>query len=146
MRNVAFVCWLIAASVAPAQKTTESVVTVTAKADKAAADGTQQVTLTVKTAKPYHVYANPVGNADLADVQTTVTFNGADVVKIEYPKGKRVEDKIVGDYSVYDGEFTITAKVRKKPGVTGPVEAVVKCQACSDKSCLPSASIKVKTE
>lgn len=127
-------------------KTTDKVVTVTAKAEKAAADGTQKVTVTIKIEKDYHIYANPVINADLEAAKTALTFSGAEAVSIEYPKGKTVADKIVGDYATYEKEVTITAKIKRKAGATGDVEAKVKCQACTDKSCLPAATITSKVE
>jgi DsbC/DsbD-like thiol-disulfide interchange protein len=127
-------------------KTTDKVVIVTAKAEKAAADGTQKVTVTVKIDKDYHIYANPIGNPDLESAKTLLTFTGAEAVSIEYPKGKTIVDKVVGDYNTYEKEITITAKIKRKAGATGDVEASVKCQACTDKSCLPAATIKVKVD
>lgn len=127
-------------------KTSENVVKVTAKAEPPASDGWQKVTVTVKIDKDYHIYANPVGNADLDSAKTVLSFTGADEATIEYPKGKSVVDKIVGDYVVYEKEVSMTAKIKRKPGATGSVEASLKCQACNEKSCLPIATIKTKVE
>jgi uncharacterized protein len=127
-------------------KTTDKVVSITAKAEKPAADGSQKVTVTVKIEKDYHIYANPVGNEDLESAKTVLTFTGADAVSIDYPKGKTIVDKVVGDYVTYEKEITITAKIKRKAGATGDVEASVKCQACTDKSCLPAATIKAKVD
>lgn len=127
-----------------ASKTSESVVKVTAKAEPPAADGTQKVTLAVKIDNDYHIYANPVGNPDLDSAKTVLSFTGTDDAKIEYPKGKSVPDKVVGDYIVYEKEITITAKIKRKSGAA--VEANLKCQACNEKSCLPIATIKTKVE
>jgi len=125
-------------------KKTENVVKVTAKADKAASDGTQTVTITVKIDSPFHIYANPVGNSDFESAATTLTFTGADAVKIEYPKGKTIKDKTLGDYNVLEGEIKITAKIKPKAGAT--VESSIKCQACDDNKCLLSSTIKTKVE
>lgn len=136
--------WLALSGVGFAQKTTDKVVKVTAKADKPAANGNQTITVTLTIDKGWHVYANPVINPDLDSVQTTVTITGVDSAKVTYPKGKTVADKIVGDYATYEGEVTITAQVARKPGSTAPIEVAVKCQACSDKACLNTTTIKTK--
>src|SRR5579885_2832078 len=68
----------------------DSVVKVIASATRPDADGNQVVTLNLDIEKPYHVYANPVGNMDLEDTATTVTVpkEKAETVKIDYPEGK----------------------------------------------------------
>lgn len=138
-------------SVALAQsgKKTENVVKVTAKADKAKADGSQIVTVTIAIDRDWHLYANPVGNDDLKSGQTDITITGADkpqTTKSDYPKGKKVKDALVGDYAIY--EETVEAKftIKRPAGSKGAVEVAVKCQACNDKSCLPPATIKVKVD
>jgi hypothetical protein len=137
---------LAAGSLAPAAPKSDAVVKVTATAGKADADGVQVVTLTLEIEKPYHVYANPVGNMDLEDTATTVTFprEKAETVKIEYPEGKLNKDATVGDYKIYEGKATIKARVRRAKGESGPLEASIKLQACDDKSCLLPATIKVQ--
>jgi len=35
-------------------------------------------------------------------------------VKIDYPKGVKVEDKIVGDYLVYEGKIAIKATIQRE--------------------------------
>lgn len=127
-------------------KTTDKVVTVTAKAEKPAADGTQKVNVTVKIEKGYHIYANPIGNDDLDNNKSVLTVSGADLVSVDYPKGKTIVDKVLGDYNTYEKEITITAKIKRKAGATGNVEANLKCQACTDKSCLPAITIKTKVD
>jgi thiol:disulfide interchange protein len=129
-----------------APKTTDSVVKVTAKAEKPAADGSQKVTVTVKIDKDYHIYANAVGNPDLEPAKTVLTIADGDATNIEYPKGKTIVDKVVGDYVIYEKEITITAKIKRKAGATGAFEASVKCQACTDRTCLPVATIKAKVD
>src|SRR5262249_51633681 len=70
-------------------KKSDAVVKADARADKPGADGQQTVTVTLDVSKPWHLYANPVGNKDLADVETTVSVAGkAKVEKVEYPAGK----------------------------------------------------------
>jgi hypothetical protein len=131
-------------------KTSASVVKVTATADKPDADGKQSVTITLMIDKDWHTYANPVGNEDLESTQTVVTI-GAKVkpteVKIDYPKGKLIKDSVVGNYSIYEDKVTIKATVRRAKGDTSPLEVSVKISACIDtpklKKCLTQATVKV---
>ncbi len=148
LRMMLMVCVMLTPGQAPksASKTTEKVVSASAKAEKPAADGSQKVTVTVKIDKDYHIYANPIGNPDLDANKSVLTFTGADVVSVDYPKGKTVVDKVLGDYITYEKEITITAKIKRKAGATGNVEANLKCVACTDKSCLPVGTVKAKVD
>jgi hypothetical protein len=131
-------------------KSSASVVKVTATADKPDADGKQIVTITLAMDKDWHTYANPVGNEDLETTQTVVTI-GAKVkpteVKIDYPKGKLIKDSVLGNYSIYEDKVTIKATVRRAKGDTSPLEVSVKISACIDtpklKKCLMPATVKV---
>lgn len=132
---------------AGAQDKQPNPVKVTAEAAKPDDKGVQTITLTVQIDKPYHLYANPVGNMDLEAAQTTVKFVGKnkpeEVVKIEYPEGKTTKDKVVGDYRTYEDKAVIKATVRRAKGDAGPLEIEVSYQACTDKSCLQPAKAKV---
>src|SRR5262245_66487502 len=91
-------CMTIAllAGAATAQKKSSDVVKATARAEKPDADGKQVVVVTIEIEKPYHLYANPVGQADLASNQTVLSFTTkVDDSKIEYPEGQVVKDKVV---------------------------------------------------
>jgi hypothetical protein len=126
-------------------KKSDSVVKAKATADKST-DGKQVVTITLEIDPKYHLYANPVGQEDLSSAQTTVSFTGKtkpDSVKIEYPEGKLKKDTTLGDYKIYTGKVAIKAIVQRAKGVTGGLEVSIKLQACSDKSCLAPATIKV---
>jgi len=132
-----------------APKKSEDVVKVKARAEKPAADGTQVVTVTLTIEKPWHLYANPVGNDDLTSSQTVLTITGPDqpkTEKTEYPKGKPVKDATVGDYNVYEGEVTIKATVKRSAGAKAPPDVKVRLQACSEKTCFPPATVKVAVE
>jgi DsbC/DsbD-like thiol-disulfide interchange protein len=120
-------------------------VKVEAKADKPGNDGKQVVTVTLAIDKGWHTYANPVGNKDLEGVQTTVTVSAKakPEVKVEYPAGTLHKDAVVGDYRVYEDKVTIKAVVQRAAGDAGPLEVVVKFQACDDKRCLLPATVKV---
>jgi DsbC/DsbD-like thiol-disulfide interchange protein len=134
-------------SAVPAQgKKSDSVVKARAAAEKPDKDGKQVVTVTLDIDPKYHVYANPVGQSDFADNQTTITITGKEKlasVKVDYPAGEKVEDKVVGDYMVYKGKVDIKAVVQRAKGDNGPLDVAVKVQACSKTSCLLPATIKV---
>jgi DsbC/DsbD-like thiol-disulfide interchange protein len=127
-------------------KKSDSVVKVTATADKPDGDGKQVVTVMLTHNEGWHTYANPVGQDDLAAAQTTVTVNAKtkpEDVKVDYPEGKVIKDKIVGDYKVYADKVTIKATVKRAKGDTSPLEVSVKIQACTAKECLIPATVKL---
>ncbi len=124
----------------------DSVVKATAVAAKLDADGKQTVTLTLAIDPGWHLYANPVGNEDLASVQTNVKVKGAaelQNVKVDYPAGKKVKDATLGDYMVYEDKAVITVNVTRAKGDDSPLELTVKVQACSDNKCLLPAEVKL---
>jgi hypothetical protein len=125
-------------------KKSDSVVKAKASASKPDGEGKQVVTITLEIESPFHLYANPVGNEDLATNQTTVTITGqAKSIKVDYPPGKTKKDKVLGDYKIYEGKVTIKATVQRGKGETGALSAGIKIQACDDKRCLLPATIKV---
>jgi len=127
-------------------KKSDGVVKVSATADKPDADGKQTVTIVLAHDAGWHTYANPVGLEDLASAQTSVTVSAKekpDDVKVEYPAGKLVKDKVVGDYKVYEDKVTIKAAVKRAKGDASPLEVTVKFQACTDKQCLLPAAVKL---
>lgn len=138
--------FLLVAGAALAQaKKSESVVKASATADKPDADGKQTVTITLDIEKPWHLYANPVGNEEVENVQTVVTVASKvkpQEVKIEYPPGKVHKDPL-GDYKIYEGKITIKAHVKRAKSDTGALEVNVKLQACNDKSCLFPSTLKI---
>jgi thiol:disulfide interchange protein len=138
---------LAAPALAQAKKSDE-VVKATAKADKPDADGKQVVTITLDIDKEFHIYANPIGNEDLASNQTVVTITGQGdpKVKIEYPPGKVKPDKVVGDYKIYKDKVTIKATVQRARGNGGPLEVAIKLMACTDTKCLQPGTVKLKVE
>lgn len=128
-------------------KKSDSVVKVSAAAGKADADGKQVVTVTLTMDKGWHTYANPVGLDDLKAAQTVVTVAGKEKLqemKVDYPPGRLIKDKIVGDYKVYDDKVEIKTTIKRTKGDTGPLEATVKFQACTETTCLLPAIVKVK--
>ena len=125
-------------------KKSDSVVKVDAKADKPDANGKQIITITLDIDKPWHIYANPVENEDLANVQTVVKIaskNKLEDVKVAYPSGKLQNDAGV-KYKTYEGKITIKAEVKRARGDNSSLEVSIKLQACNDKTCLFPAMIK----
>lgn len=125
----------------------DSEVKIKTKSTKIDAAGKQTVTLELAINKGWHLYANPIGNADFAANQTVVKVDAkvklADV-KVVYPKGKLHEDKVVGDYRVYEGKITIEAHVQRAEGDTSPLELSVRFSACNNKGqCLLPATVKL---
>jgi DsbC/DsbD-like thiol-disulfide interchange protein len=132
-----------------AAKSSADMVKIESSAGKIAADGTQEVTFTLNIEDGWHIYANPVDNEDLTSAQTKVTITGKTKpkdVKIEYPKGKIVEDKTLGNYSTYEGKVVIKAKVSRAKDDTGPLDVAIKLQACNEKLCLPPSTVKLEVK
>jgi DsbC/DsbD-like thiol-disulfide interchange protein len=128
-------------------KRSDSEVKVTATASKPGADGEQVVTVKMNINKGWHIYANPVGNGELTSAQTTVKIAAKTApkdVKVDFPKGKVKEDKLVGNYLVYEDQVTIKAKVHRAEGDTSPLEVTVGFMACHAKGvCLTPAKVKL---
>ncbi|MGL4549914.1 MAG: protein-disulfide reductase DsbD N-terminal domain-containing protein [Gemmataceae bacterium] len=119
-------------------KTSDSVIKASAVAK--AEGGKRAVTITLDVDPKYYIYANPIGNKEFEDNQTTVSLAGKPKLgKVEYPAGEEVKDKVIGDYRVYRGKVTIKAEVEG----AGPYEFAIKVQACSKSSCLLPATLKV---
>ena len=72
-------------------KGSDSVVKATATASKPDADGKETVTITLTIDPKYHLYANPVGNADFDSNQVVVSFKNGSAAKISYPSGRTEE-------------------------------------------------------
>src|SRR5207237_88120 len=86
------------------------------KAGPVAADGTQEFTVTLTIDKPWHVYANPVGNDALKASETKVeVFVGGKAVEaaVVFPKGDTAKDAVAGEYRIYEGTATITGKLTR---------------------------------
>jgi hypothetical protein len=131
----------------------DSVVKVAASASKPDDKGREIVTVTFDIDKPWHIYANPVGQETLEGAQTEITIAGASkpkLLKVEFPKGRKIEDKLVGDYSVYEGKVEIKAIVERAPGDKEPLELTAKFVACEESKdgkvgrCLLPAKVTVK--
>src|SRR5437899_1150085 len=111
IREALLVLAVLLLAVAPAAaqiEKSDSVVKVKATAGKPDAEGNQTITITLDVDKPWHVYANPVGNDMLTGAQTVVKLTSkVEDAKLTYPPGKVIKDSTVGDYKTYDGKVTI---------------------------------------
>ena len=139
-------------AVLPAQahaqaKKSDSVVKVEVNAGKIENDK-QTVTLTLSIEKGYHIYANHIGQENIA-IPTEVTITGKtkpQTVKIDYPPGKLEVNEFVGDHYLYEGKAVIEVNVQRAKGDTGPLKATIKLQACSEGqngTCLLPATVEV---
>ncbi len=129
---------------APAKS--DAKINVKATAAKLDAEGKRLVSVTLTIDPGWHCYANPVGNNDLTDSQTTVRVTRGRTpvaAQVTYPAGKLIRDKLVGDYQVYEGTVTIEAKVPQGKDETGALQVEVRFQACSEKTCLPPTTVTV---
>jgi thiol:disulfide interchange protein len=130
----------------------KTVTKVTAKATKPDGEGRQTVTVVLDIETPWYAYANPVGNKEFEQAQTSVEIKSKagklEDVKISYPPGKEKSDKDFGNFRIYpDGKVTITGQVRRAKGDTGPLDVVVKYMTCHPKgTCLPPETVKLTVE
>ncbi len=124
-------------------KKSDAVVKVEATASRPGQDGTQDVTIQLTIDRGWHLYANPVGNEDLLSSQTSVAATGARLVKVRYPEGKVIKDKVLGEYRTYEDRATIQAVIQRVPGSTTPAKVTVKFTACDANRCLPPSSVEL---
>ncbi|HJT79305.1 MAG TPA: protein-disulfide reductase DsbD N-terminal domain-containing protein [Gemmataceae bacterium] len=130
-----------AAARAGASTKSDSVVKVTATADKPGADGKQVIHIRLAIDPGWHTYANPIGTDVGVPTSVTVAGKGAGDVQVHYPAGKTVKDS-GGDYYVYEGDTTIDATVRRSKD-DSPLKVKVKIQACDATKCLVPATVEV---
>ncbi|MGF1579440.1 MAG: protein-disulfide reductase DsbD N-terminal domain-containing protein [Gemmataceae bacterium] len=113
-------------------ETSPSKIKVTVKAGERTASGRQQLAITIKPAKSWYIYANPVGNKFFETNATKISIKGKSgpkLLKIEYPKGKLVKDDIVGNYNIYAKAVTVKAVIQRSNNA--PFDLNVMVQSCS---------------
>jgi DsbC/DsbD-like thiol-disulfide interchange protein len=111
------------------------------------ADGNQRVTVVIRIAPDWHIYANPAESTKVSATPTALTFRSERVsleFAVDYPPGQLVQDPDFGEYRSYEGQVTIPAIV-KRSAASAPFTVDIKFQACNDKrkTCLPPATITV---
>jgi DsbC/DsbD-like thiol-disulfide interchange protein len=141
---VSFLAVLLASPNARAGgKASDSKVKIKAASQKGS-DGATLVKLNLSIEKGWYIYANPVGNDDLASNATVVTVKGVkdSDLKVLFPKPKTKVDKTIGNYNYYDGDVTIEATVRN---ASGPLEFHVQVNSCNFERgvCLAPGTVKV---
>ncbi len=109
------------------------------------ADGLETFNVVIHVAKGWHVYANPVGNDELALSATVVEIraDGKKPARHEatYPKGVRKKSEL-GEYDVYEGTVSIPVvlahdEIKNAKAMTAKVTVT----ACNDKVCLKPATV-----
>jgi DsbC/DsbD-like thiol-disulfide interchange protein len=111
-------------------------VTVSATTAKPAADGAQKVTVVVEADEGWYAYANPVGLEGFEENRTEIKVGAKGKVEkfqVSYPPGKVKEDKVLGNYKIYEGKVAIPVLVYRAQGDTSPLEVTVMVSICSHK-------------
>jgi DsbC/DsbD-like thiol-disulfide interchange protein len=122
-------------------------VKLTANAGKLDASGKQTITVTAVINKGWHIYANPVGNEELAAAATIVKVMAKakpQEVKVNYPAGTEANDKVIGKYRYYADKVEIPIDIQRAAGDTGPLEISVRFMACNKSGiCKLPATVKL---
>jgi DsbC/DsbD-like thiol-disulfide interchange protein len=120
----------------PAQRPTiADKVKITAAGTKPDASGKQVITVTLNIEKGWVIYANPVGNGDykLEECKVTVTSKAKLAgVKISYPPSKVVQNRLVGNYNIWENKVIVTAIVTRDQDDTGPLTVAVSLHGFTD--------------
>lgn len=127
------------------RKTSKDVVKIETKAEKPDENGSQVVTVTLKIDEGWHVYANPVANKALENVETKVALAGDSkhkITKVDYPPGKTTKD-VLGPYKIYENTVAIKVHLKREGADAGPVNLKVLIQACNENACLLPGEVKV---
>ncbi|MBI4206398.1 MAG: DUF255 domain-containing protein [Betaproteobacteria bacterium] len=105
--------------------------------------GYDEIAVTLKIDKGYHVNANPASFPYL--IPTRLSFDGIAPISITYPKPILFRPEFARKgIKVYEGNPTLVAKFAK--GVKQKMKAVratVTAQACNDKVCLPPSELPI---
>jgi uncharacterized protein YyaL (SSP411 family) len=114
------------------------------KPEKPGDDGKQEVVVTLRIDKDWHIGANPPGEFGVATTVKVHAPNKPEKVKVAYPDGKAVKDPL-GSYNIYRNKVVIKVAVRRAKGDVAPLQVTVTYAACSDKDmkCLPPETVKL---
>jgi hypothetical protein len=140
---IALAVVVLAVAPAGAGHKSDSVVEAKAVAGKVGDDGRQVVTITLEIAPKCYLIASPAPD-DLEHVQVRVRGKGSPrVLKLQYPEGDVVKDKLLGDYRTYKGRVTIRAVVQRTKGDNAPMTVAVRVHAYSQICCYVPATIEL---
>jgi hypothetical protein len=106
-------------------------VSMSVHAGKVESDGTRTLEVVLQLDDEWSVFANPVGVKELTFAETVLKVHCGGVsalVSAKYPNGDVVKDPAAGDYGVYKGKVTLTAKVKRPEGEEGPLVVSVYVQ------------------
>lgn len=117
------------------------------QAGAAKAVGDKQVVLVeLKIDKGWHIYANPTDNEQIADSETIVQVKaGGKMISatVNYPAGKVHEDKMLGNYKIYEGKVVIPVEYAK---TAGEVQVSIRYQACDNRKCLQPKTVNLSVK
>ncbi|HEV2719779.1 MAG TPA: cytochrome c biogenesis protein CcdA [Thermoanaerobaculia bacterium] len=97
-------------------------------------------TITAEIAKTWHI--NSVKPLDEFVIPTTLTLEGADLVRADFPPHE-LKDFTFSDgkkLAVYEGTIAIPFQAKLKNGVTS-IKATLRYQSCNDSVCLPPKTV-----
>jgi hypothetical protein len=121
------------------------VVKISVAATKPDGDGKQTILVTLTVIPSYHILANPVDNAELTKVQTSIRIYSAGrpvEADVSYPSGQLVDPGQGLSFRIYEGKVTIKAIVVRTKQNAGPLEIVSKVRAANSQLVLRPSSIK----
>ncbi len=87
-------------------------------------DGTQTITVALNIDKGWMIYSNTPGIDDLEDVRTVLCVSGernVEQLRVEYPAGVEIKNKLIGAYKIYTDSVVVRAKIRRLKGDRLPV-------------------------
>lgn len=104
---------------------------ITAKAGKIDSDGKQLIEVSLQMDDEWSIFGNPIGSEDFEWAQTVLKVSSEKPlteVRVVYPKGEIIKDKVVGDYMIYKGKIFLHATITRSKDEVGPVDLGVLVQ------------------
>lgn len=128
---------------APEQKTEpkkrEFPVKMAVESGKRDAEEKQRIVVCLEILAPYYVFANPASaDSDFPGEPVVLKVSGKgkpEVIEINYPKGEKVVDKLVGDYFIYKKKVELVVVVKRAKDDAEPISVSVVIRPFDDKGC-----------
>jgi hypothetical protein len=114
----------------PTRSLTKTFVKATVATGKPNIGGVQHVVVGLDIDKDYYLMARDLPE-DLMRSQLKIDFHvGGKRVEssLNYPAGQKVEEKLLGDYTIYRGKVSISGIVQRPTDSDGPLEATISMQ------------------
>ena len=109
-------------------------------------EGRQRITATISIAAPWHIYAQPPENPELAMSATRIeVYRGNSRVNAEitFPRGEPVRDAVAGEYRVYRGQIMIPIDLpAAAKNEQDKLEVRLTVIACQEGRCLLPSTIR----